>query len=187
MAMKRGIFRCSKCDRTFAMAPHLGRHMATIHGAKRKTPNKPGGRRPRAASASGGALDGQGLLSSIRAYRHELEAQQAEVARQLAALDQAMCALGANVPKPGPKMAAKPRGRAAGRPPAKPGHEGSLRSYIDQVLRTSGQRMRVAEITAAVRAAGYPTHNKRLGHSVAKLLAVMATVAKTGRGVYRAK
>lgn len=31
--MNKGKFRCSQCDRTFAMPAHLARHVSTIHRA----------------------------------------------------------------------------------------------------------------------------------------------------------
>lgn len=30
-------FNCPKCDRSFSMAAHLGRHVTTMHATKRKT------------------------------------------------------------------------------------------------------------------------------------------------------
>jgi len=30
----KGKYKCPKCDRTFSMAGHLGRHMNTIHASK---------------------------------------------------------------------------------------------------------------------------------------------------------
>lgn len=33
--MPKKKFTCSKCDRSFSMAGHLGRHMSAIHGAGR--------------------------------------------------------------------------------------------------------------------------------------------------------
>ena len=33
--MPKKKFKCSKCDRSFSMAGHLGRHMNAIHGAGR--------------------------------------------------------------------------------------------------------------------------------------------------------
>jgi hypothetical protein len=65
--------------------------------------------------------------------------------------------------------------------------EGSLRSYIERVLRASGKPMRVAEITQAVRKAGYATSNKTLDKTVGITLAGMSNVRKVKRGVYRTK
>jgi hypothetical protein len=31
--MAKKSFKCSKCDKAFSMAAHLGRHMATIHAS----------------------------------------------------------------------------------------------------------------------------------------------------------
>ncbi|NLW34434.1 MAG: hypothetical protein GXY80_02975 [Syntrophorhabdus aromaticivorans] len=47
---KAKTLKCSKCDRTFSMPGHLGRHMVAMHGATPKTkPAKKGkiGRRGR--------------------------------------------------------------------------------------------------------------------------------------------
>ena len=39
--MPKKKFKCPKCDRSFAMPGHLGRHMTATHGAKkRKTAKK---------------------------------------------------------------------------------------------------------------------------------------------------
>ena len=47
--MPKKKFKCSKCDRSFSMAGHLGRHMSAIHGAgkakaasKKKTKRRAG-------------------------------------------------------------------------------------------------------------------------------------------------
>lgn len=34
MALQKRL-KCPKCSRRFSMAAHLGRHMATVHGAKK--------------------------------------------------------------------------------------------------------------------------------------------------------
>jgi len=38
--MARKKFKCPKCDRSFSMAAHLGRHVTTMHATKRKTKTK---------------------------------------------------------------------------------------------------------------------------------------------------
>ncbi len=34
--MPRKTFKCPKCDRSFSMAGHLGRHMSASHGRKKR-------------------------------------------------------------------------------------------------------------------------------------------------------
>ncbi len=177
MANKSGRFRCSKCDRRFAMAAHLGRHMSTMHGGKRKPQGKRGRPGRPAGRPSGGRLDGQGLLSAIQAARAQLIAQ-------LEALDQALATLGGAAR---PTATARLRGRRPAHHAFRGGREGSLRSYIEQVLKASGKPMRVTEITAAVRKAGYPTKNKTLEKSVGITLAGMRTAKRVERGVFVAK
>lgn len=65
--------------------------------------------------------------------------------------------------------------------------EGSLKSYIDRVLRASARPMRVVQITGAVLKAGYTTKNKTLAKSVGLALRDMAGVKKVGRGAFRAQ
>ncbi len=177
--------KCPKCQRTFSMAAHLGRHMAASHGGKGKV-GRPPGRPGRPAYGRRAAGGGDGLLGSIQAARAELSSQQAQIAVQLAALDQLLGVLGGSAPVRAPKAtgAMAPR---RGRPRGGRAQAGSLRSYVEQVLRQSGRPMRVAEITEGVRQAGYPTRNKRLGHTVAKLLAAMPNAAKVQRGVFKAR
>jgi hypothetical protein len=166
------------------MAMHLGRHMATTHGAKRT--RKAVKRRPRQearmlvrAQAGGPAQ----LLHGVRVWRDALAAQQTQLASQVEALDQLLATLGGTVPKPRGQRALKGRRTGGGRERARPG---SLRSFVAQVLRAARKPLRRTEIAAAVLKAGYKTRNKTLGKSVGVMLRNMAGVKKMGRGVYRA-
>ena len=83
--------------------------------------------------------------------------------------------------------------RRAGRPPARPTtsssgrdgqHGGSLKEFIVQVMKGGGV-MQVAEITTAIKRAGYRTKNKTLAHSVGVALREMKGVKRGGRGMFR--
>lgn len=38
--MAQTLYKCTKCDRSFKMAAHLGRHMSTMHGSGAKKTTK---------------------------------------------------------------------------------------------------------------------------------------------------
>ncbi len=172
------------------MAPHLGRHMSTIHGAKKgkKTPKKKAARRaprpkqgriartaPRQSGTTGTGI--AGVIRELSAYRDQLAAQRAEVDSQIAAVEGALAALGAAV---GPAMTrATSLRRGAGF------RQGSLKDHIARVLGARRGPMSVKDITAAVRAAGYRTKNKTLDKSVGNALGEMRQVVKVARGQYR--
>jgi len=182
---KSGNFKCTKCDRTFSMAPHLGRHMATIH--KGKLARGAVARRPRKKAAialraqTGGTAR---LLSDIRAWRNELAAQQVRLATQLESLDELLATFDRAAPKPTAGRALKGRRIRGSRGGAR---EGSLKSYIERVIRAARKPMRRVEITAAVLKAGYKSRNKTLAKSVGVALRTMPSVKRIGRGVFRAK
>ncbi|MEW6253062.1 MAG: hypothetical protein AB1716_20680 [Planctomycetota bacterium] len=73
------------------MAPHLGRHMATIHGTRPKTqrPGRPG--RPMLRPMGGAPGN---LVNEVQAWRSRLEAQRSQITAQVAALDQLLATLG---------------------------------------------------------------------------------------------
>ncbi len=68
MALQKNL-KCPKCSRKFSMAAHLGRHMATVHGAKKaKAPKarkarrgRRPGRRPAAAARPAAGFNFSGL------------------------------------------------------------------------------------------------------------------------------
>jgi hypothetical protein len=169
-----GKFKCSACGRTFSMAAHLGRHRTTIHGAK--------GAKVKAKSRVQ-AGDPAQLVDSVRAWRSELAAEQAQLAVQLGALDQLLTTLGGTAPKPTAGRALQGRTIRGGHGGAR---EGSLKSYIDRVLRATRRPMRRAEVAAAVLKAGYKSRNKAFAKSVGVALRTMPGVKKIGHGVFRA-
>jgi hypothetical protein len=130
-----------------------------------------------------------GAVKSLRAYRAELVAHRAGLDEQIAAVEQALAAMG------GLLMAGRPRRpvvgrrafagrrRRAGRRAARPG---SLKSYIADVMRGKDV-IAVKDVTAAVLDAGYKTRNKTLAKSVGIALTEMKQVRKVGRGRFRMK
>jgi hypothetical protein len=170
------------------MAPHLGRHLSAIHGARKgkKTPKKKAARRashaargqkPRSAPRQSGTI-GAGIAGAIRelsAYRDQLVAERAHADAQIVAVDGALSALGAS--------AGGTQVRASGRRPSF--RQGSLKDHIARVLGARRGPMSVKDITVAVRAAGYRSKNKTLDKSVGNALAAMPQAIKVARGQYR--
>ncbi|MFQ5807844.1 MAG: C2H2-type zinc finger protein [Phycisphaerae bacterium] len=184
-------FKCVKCDRTFSMAAHLARHRNTMHAAKKKKTAKKrrakhavrkmrrrvGGPAKRVRQvAAGGAAP---LLRQMHAYRNTLLAERAHVASQIDAIDQALAAVGAATRAPVGRPA---RGRGGAGP-----RRGSLKFYIDRVLRSFGGAMAVKDVTVAVRKAGFRSKNKTLAKSVGIAMSQMPNVAKVSRGTFRLK
>lgn len=173
---RKGKFKCSKCDRSFTMAAHLGRHMSTIHGPKKvkakKAQKRAVARKGRPVSKGFG-----GLLGQLRVHRNGLAAQINQLDVQIASIDGALAALGGGAPK----RAGARRGRGKG-PRA-----GSLEDYIGRLLRGRTKGQSVKDITAAVRKAGYKTRNRTLDKSVGNTLASMKNAVKVSRGVFRLK
>jgi len=179
----RKSFQCPKCKRTFSMAAHLGRHRATIHGpktARKQTRHFPASAKAKARWRVPAGAPAR-LLGDVRAWRGELAAQQAQRAVQLAALDRLLETLRGTAPRSAARLAPRGRRRRGG------ARAGSLKSYVDRVLRASHRPLRVAEITAAVRQAGYKTRNRTLAKSVGVALVDLPGVKKVGRGVFSAK
>ncbi len=188
---KTGRFKCSKCDRSFKMAAHLGRHMSTIHAAKARTKSarkkaaKRGiqrrVRRRKAARTSprrpamGAAAS---VLSQLRRYRSQLADRQAALSSQIDAIDEALAALGG-------RYGASQVGTTRGRQPVAGPRAGSLKDFVGRVLRARRGPMSVKDVTAGVLKAGLKTKNKTLAKSVGVALADMPGVVKVGRGQYR--
>ena len=179
---KRKSIMCPKCDRTFLMAAHLGRHMSTMHAPKGTrvalAVKAKVGPRPSATPGLGGADGLAAVGSSIQRYRDELAAQRAALDAQVAALDQALAALGGSV-------ASVQVRRGGRRSPAF--RAGTLPAYIGRVLHAHRGAMAVQEVTAAVLKAGYKSRDKALPKTVGKYLAAMPGVKRIGHGLYRAK
>lgn len=130
------------------------------------------------------------LKREIAARERQVErllAQRGKVAKQLADVDRQIEALGGEVPaakkRPGRKPskgAAKPRTRRL------PKNVKSLPEYVRDVLAGAKDGMRVKEVEAAVRKAGYKTFSKDFYGSVATALRE-GPFQKVSRGVYKLK
>jgi len=112
-----------------------------------------------------------------------LTAQRDDLDRRIAALDNALSAMGAAVrPVAGARVAVgRGRGGRGGR------RAGSLKDYIARVLSAGSGAMAVKDIAAAVVKAGYKSSNKTLAKSVGSALAHMPDVLKVGRGLFKMK
>ena len=70
---KAGKFKCEKCGKTFGMAMHLGRHLATIHGRipkaakpkKAKKAARTGARKGRRVGRPAGVVGRLGLPNGL--------------------------------------------------------------------------------------------------------------------------
>ena len=190
--MAPGSFKCPKCERSFSMAAHLGRHTNTIHGGRKRPkpvakrrPGRPRKRRvgrPRGSRSYARAAAGDGatrLLSQMQSYYSDLTARRASLEAQIAGMESAI-----NI------MGAAPRGRATGRrrgrPPGSGKRAGSLKDTIVRVLRQRAKALSPKEIAAGVMKSGYRTSTKNLTKAVSNTLPEMNNVKKIGRGLYRA-
>ena len=192
--MTPGSFKCPKCDRSFSMAAHLGRHANTIHGsrkgpkpvAKRKPgrPRKNRVGRPKGSRsfARAGAATGEGvtlLLSQMQSFYSELTARRSSLDAQIAGMEGAINILGA-----APKAGAT--GRKLGRPSGSGSRAGSLKDTIVRVLRQRAVALSPKEIAAKVVQSGYKTSTKNLTKAISNTLPEINAVRKVGRGLYRA-
>src|ERR1041385_170011 len=129
----------------------------------------------------------RGRQSDLVVYRNHLMQRREQIDAQLQAIDQIMAGMN-GISRRG---AARPpaRARPVVRQPTANDRQpraGSLKGFIVQVMKGGGV-MRVAEITAAIKRAGYKTKNKTLGHSVGVALREMKGVKKVGRGQFRVR
>ena len=94
--MPRKKFKCPKCDRSFSMPGHLGRHMTATHGTKRrKTAKKAKKRsvrrkkkrvgRPRGAAGRLGLKD-----MSLEQLSQVIDAARGEARRKLAVMEESI-------------------------------------------------------------------------------------------------
>ncbi len=190
--------KCPKCERTFSMPAHLGRHMRTIHGAKPAAGRRKAAARPRRRVAARVTMTGptfaaDGLVLDLQRYREKLLEQRTKIDEAIAAMDQSINLLGgaeggAAVKPAAPARRTAQRGRRRGRPRGDgTPREGSLKWYIDKVLRDAGRAMTVKEVTEGVLKAGFKTANQTLGKSVGIALTQMPNVKKIRRGVFALK
>ena len=116
--MPKKKFKCPKCDRTFSMPAHLGRHLNTIHRrkarkkvakrtgakAKRRVGRPQGVARKRVGRPKGrmsgrrkvAALGSARLLVQIQAYYRELLARREGLDAQIDAVARAITAMRAS-------------------------------------------------------------------------------------------
>ena len=191
--MAPGLFKCPKCERSFSMAAHLGRHTNTIHGSRRgpkpvakRRPGRPRKRRvgrPKGSRSFARAAAGDGatqLLSQMQSYYSELTARRATLDAQIAGMESAIDVMGA-VP-----LARAAGGRKRGRPAGSGARAGSLKDTIVRVLRQRAVALSPREIAAGVLKSGYRTSTKNLTKAISNTLPEMNNVRKIGRGLYRA-
>ncbi len=192
--MARRKFKCSRCDRRFAMAAHLARHKNAAHGSRKA---KAAGRKGKAAStkrrgtkrssvrsklpaASPARGNGSGgVLRAMTSFINELTAQRDAIDAQIAGMEGVMRMLnGAGATVSG--------GARLGRSPGSGGRSNSLKPAILRVLQKRSTPLSPREIAAAVIKIGYRTKSTNLTKAVSNALPEMTNVKKVGRGQYRA-
>lgn len=192
--MTPGSFKCPKCDRSFTMAAHLGRHTHTIHGSRKRPKSMAKGKSSRLrknrigptkgirsiAHISTSTGDGvTRLLSQMQSYYAELTDQRSTLDAQIAGMESAIHILGAapRASAAGPRM---------GSPTGSSGRTGSLKETIVRVLRQRARALSPKEIAAGLVRAGFKTSAKNLTKAVSNTLPEIDNVRKVGRGLYRA-
>ncbi len=93
--MPRKTFKCPKCDRSFSMAGHLGRHVSATHGRKKrkkqtqKAKKRSGGRRKKRVGRPKGVATRLGLKNmSLEQLTQVIDAARTEARRKLVALEE---------------------------------------------------------------------------------------------------
>lgn len=204
--MAKQSFKCPKCDRSFSMAAHLGRHKNTIHGpkggrkaqakaasrartrkGKRGRPKGSGGKATRVQRATAPSyrprlqLSGS-LLRQMQVYHNELMGERNSLDVQIDGITRAIQAMGATVPvgkaRPGR------RGGKVGRPVGGAARTGSLRDYIGRVLRQHIKPMSPQQIAVSVVKAGFKTTAKDVTKAVSNTLPQVKSLKRVGFGLY---
>ena len=165
--MPKAKFRCKRCKRSFSMAAHLARHMNTIHATTK-----------RKASATSGS---EGIIDAMQNHHNELLAERTSLDAQIDAFARAMETIGAATPT----GVTRPAGKKRGRPVGSVGRPGSLKSYIDRVLRQSYKPMSLKDIGTRVKKAGFKTKAKDLTKAVSNTLPGLKKVKRVGYGKYQ--
>ncbi len=95
--MPKKTFKCPKCDRSFSMAGHLGRHLSASHGRKKqkkaakKAKKRSVRRRKKRAGRPKGVASRLGLKDmSLEQLSQVIDAARTEAKRKLAALEEAI-------------------------------------------------------------------------------------------------
>jgi hypothetical protein len=117
------------------------------------------------------------LLMGRRAEVRKLEKQRAKMARKLAVMELRIRNLGGSVPG----------GRGGMRGGTRARNEKSLPDMIEGVLSKTGKPMRVRDIAAAVRSAGYHSNSDQFPSIVNQALIKDKRFAAADRGVYQLK
>lgn len=188
--MSKAKFKCKRCKRSFNMAAHLARHMNTIHASKKRKAAKSKSKTRKAASraktapvrASSASVGGRKeIIAKMKAHQSDLLAQRRSLTGQLDALARAIAAIDEATPIGGTRSSGKKRGR----PVKAVGRAGSLKSYIDIVLRESSKPMSLKDIGKRVKKAGYKTKAKDLTKAVSNALPGLKRVKRVGYGKYQ--
>ena len=88
---KATTFKCKKCGKKFAMAMHLGRHMATMHGQRPKKAAKRAARKGRRGGRPPGVVGRLGLRGmSLDQLVQVIAAAKQEAASRLTELQEAI-------------------------------------------------------------------------------------------------
>jgi len=202
--MAGGAFKCAKCDRTFAMAAHLGRHMNAIHRGGKKAAKKGGSKakrgpgrpkgagRKKAGRAAAGSPMGLGdagarVVSQMASYQDHLIMQRDSLDAKIDAVARAIQELGTSAPRAGRKPGRKPR-RKLGRPAGRKSsgvRPGSLKAFIVRVLGQHSRPMSPSDIGSRVQKAGFKTKAKDLTKAVSNLLPTIENVERVGFGQYQ--
>lgn len=184
--MARKMFKCPKCNRSFSMKAHLGRHLSAIHGSKRsKTTRrnllKRGRPSVRVVSGRASASDGsERIVAQMQEYHRELLVQRRSLDAEIVVLTRAMQTMGAAAPSRAPRRSPK-----RGRPPVRHGTRAPLKDSIVNVLRQQSRPMRPGEIAAHLKKAGFKSKARDLAKSVSNRLSELKMVKKVGVGMYR--
>ena len=93
--MPRKTFKCPKCDRSFSMAGHLGRHVSATHGRKKRKKQTKKAKRRSAKWRKKRAGRPKGVASrlslgsmSLEQLSQVIDAARAEARRKLVALEE---------------------------------------------------------------------------------------------------
>ena len=188
--MPKAKFTCKRCKRSFNMAAHLARHMNTIHASKQVKTAKAMSKKKKATSrvttapvrASSISVGGRKeIIAKMKAHQSDLLAQRRSLTAQMDALAQAIAAIDGATPT----GVARSSGKKRGRPAKAVGRAGSLKSYIDKVLRESSKPMSLKDIGKQVRKSGYKSKAKDLTNAVSNALPGLKKVKRVGYGTYQ--
>lgn len=188
--MPKAKFKCKRCKRSFSMAAHLARHMNTIHASKKLKATKAKSKKKKAAARattapvrafSTGVGGRKEIIAKMKAHQSDLLTQRRSLTGQMDALARAIAAIDGATPTRGTRSSGKKRGR----PVKAVGSAGSLKSYIDRVLRESSKPMSLKDIGKRVKKAGYKSKAKDLTKAVSNALPGLKKVTRVGYGKYQ--